>query len=121
MVRARAEGHGVRLGHWHLPNASSIHAPSHILDWCRNTLAGVRRPFGIDHFDLAVACGNGRGSVESRRFFKLKATDLYDDGIAHALSGLVARWAGEEELVFAAAIFSWGEAAHRALPERLPG
>jgi hypothetical protein len=119
MARARRTGSGVRTGAWHLPASRAAEATEQIVAWCREVMAGVRKPFGIDRFDLAVACGNGRGDVESLNFAWLSTTDLYRDEFAAGLRGLGVRQTGEH-LQFAVALFAWGEAAHRALPERLP-
>jgi hypothetical protein len=119
MVLARAQGRGVRTGAWQIPVSSAHEATGHILDWCRQIMSGVRRPFGIDQFDLAVACGDGRGTIESRRFLRMRAADLYGETLENALRGLALQ-SEQGHLLFAAALFSWGDAAHQALPERLP-
>jgi hypothetical protein len=123
MRKMRAErraGRGVRLEEWRLTADESSSAGAHVLDWCRDVIANCRRPFGIDSFDLAVACRRGViGGVESHRFLRLRPLDLYSDGFAAQLAALLGVARQEQSpLVVAAAIFSWGDAAHRALPEQ---
>jgi hypothetical protein len=115
MAQARRTGRGVQIGSWKLPNSRAAEATERIVTWCREAAAGCRRPFGIDHFDLAVACGNGAGSVESRRFLRLRPMDLYKDDLVAELKGLGSS-VNQGDLHFAVALFFWGEAAHRALP-----
>jgi hypothetical protein len=51
----------------------------------------------------------------------MSAAELYGERLEDALNGFAASSSGQGHLLFAAALFSWGEAAHQALPERLPG
>jgi hypothetical protein len=108
----------VRLGEWRLADHESESAGVQVLDWCREVIAGCRRPFGIDAFDLAVACRRSLAhNVQTLRFLRLRPTDLYSEGLPAQLAALLSREHSDGSPVFvAAAIFSWGDAAHEALP-----
>ncbi|HXH22409.1 MAG TPA: hypothetical protein VNN10_10285 [Dehalococcoidia bacterium] len=94
-----------------------------ILDWARHTLAGCRRPYGIDHFDLTLAfAADSDRRVRSLAFDRLRPIDLYQEPFPERLaSALVSELTGlkASTLRVSAALFSWGEAAHAALPARI--
>ena len=118
MRAERHAGRGVRLEEWRLTADESSSAGAHVLDWCRDVVANCRRPFGLDSFDLAVAVRQASFSgVVSHRFLRLRPLDLYSEGFAAQLTALsgVSRQR-QSPVIIAAAIFSWGDAAHRALP-----
>jgi hypothetical protein len=128
MVAARRAGLGMYLSEWQLTvddaatgGIESLVDP--IVAWCRDTIARCRRPYGIDHFDLALAFSLRDGTpVQSTQFRDLRPADLYDeDGFAGRLAQfLVSKRAattdGTAVLHIAGALFSWGDAAHAALP-----
>jgi len=114
---ARSRGLGVYMQEWRDDQVDG-HAgePTHIsahdvLGWCRETMAATRRPFGLARFDLAIAAASasvGRGSLSLPR---LAPTDLYP---GDALVAEVERFLHDHGPVthVAAALFSWGDAAH---------
>jgi hypothetical protein len=106
------------MGEWRLASHESESAGAEVLDWCREVIAGCRRPFGIDAFDLAVACRRSVAhSVHSLRLLRLRPSDLYSDGLATQVAALLQQGHIEgSPVIVAAAIFSWGDAAHEALP-----
>ena len=118
MNEARRTGRGVRLEEWRLAAHEASSAGDQVLAWCREVIANCRRPFGIEAFDLAVACRLGDTSgVDSHRFLRLRPVDLYTERLAKQLNAiLVGSRLEESPVIIAAAIFSWGDAAHRALP-----
>jgi hypothetical protein len=120
MRKARRTGRGVRLEEWHVPADDATSAGDYVLSWCREVVANCRRPFGIDHFDLAVACRPAAdSSVQTERFLSLRPADLYSGRVATKLGLLLQnarRTSGD--MIIAAAVFSWGEAAHHSLPVR---
>ena len=120
MTQARRAGRGVQVGEWRLSARESSSAGLHVLDWCREVVANCRRPFGIDSFDLAVACRQSAASgIESHRFLRLRPPDLYSDRFAAQLTALLGVSRQEQSpVIIAAAIFSWGDAADKALPTR---
>jgi hypothetical protein len=122
MVRARRAGHGLYVNEWHLDAAAGVSVEelaAQIVDWCRQTIAGCRRPYGIDHFDLALARSRGeQGPPRSAEFRDLHPLDLYGESrvnqrVAAFLNA--GGFAGGPVRV-AAALYSWGDAAYAALP-----
>jgi hypothetical protein len=94
-----------------------------ILGWARQTLAGCRRPYGIDHFDLTLAFrAESEKRVRSLAFDRLRPIDLYQETFPERLASMLStELAGirTSTLRVSAALFSWGEAAHAALPARV--
>ncbi len=90
-----------------------------IVGWARGALAGGRRPYGIDQFDLTLAFHpQGQKGVRRLAFDRLRPIDLYQDAFPERLLGIVGKeLAGvrSSALSVSAALFSWGEAAHQAL------
>ena len=90
-----------------------------IAGWCQETIAGTRRPHGVDQLALAVACAHPGGEALAAASFGLfRPADYYRaDGVADELSRFVigltgADFANDTEPVrFAAALFSWGDLA----------
>lgn len=114
---ARNRGLGVYMQEWrHEQIGRDAAEPTHIsahevLTWCRETMAATRRPFGLARFDLAIAAASasvGRGSLSLPR---LAPTDLYP---GDALVAEVEQFLHDHGPVthVAAALFSWGDAAH---------
>ena len=119
---ARAAGKGVYVQEW----AASDGAPrdrgavvGDLIEWCRQTISGTRRPFGIDRFDLALAIDTAGGGPRSTRFKMVRPIELYvEDGLDLRLSSWLAGFEGSPVNV-AAALFSWGDAADARLPARV--
>ncbi len=122
IAHSRRRGHGIRYQDWHLelPAAHDMSAlVDSMLSWCKITLGNCRRPYGIDLFDLIVAYRVEEDArTQSFRLDKLKPMALYEDSLpatlAHRLSQAVTPWS--TKLYISAAVFSWGDAAHEALP-----
>lgn len=118
MRKARRTGRGVRLEEWRVTPDESLSVVDGVLEWCRDIVADCRRPFGIDYFDLAIACrSEDAGDISSERFLRLRPLDLYAEGFTAKLR----EWLSQSQrpssgLIIAAALFSWGEAAHQSLP-----
>lgn len=126
---ARRAGRGVYVGEWRFEaeavgDVEALREP--VLAWCRETLARCRRPWGIDYFDLALSWSStGARGPRSIRFPELRPAVLYDGGLAeHIAAFLSEMFAGAAAdasgrstgFNLAAGLFSWGEAAHAALP-----
>lgn len=120
MRKARRAGHGIRLEEWRVAPGEYPSAGDRVLEWCREVVANCRRPFGIDSFDLAIACRHAdESSVQSERFPSLHPLDLYNGGLATKLAALLQNTRRNScDMIIAAAVFSWGEAAHQSLPAR---
>ncbi len=119
----RRRGTGLHTTEWHLVPEDSPVEGQRLLDvvvtWCRQTVGSSRRPWGIDRFDLALAYRHsGEQAVRSLRLPKLSPKDLYADTIANQLARFLHSHVSESRggIHIAAAIFSWGDAAHAALP-----
>jgi hypothetical protein len=121
---ARKSGKGLKLNEWRLDacdEAGLGEAVESILTWCRDILAGCRRPYGIDRFDLTLAVRASNARVHSLTLDKLRPIDLYQDSLPERLIGLLSSEVERMKaasLHLTAGLFSWGEAAHEALPQR---
>jgi hypothetical protein len=114
MSRARRTGEGVYIEEWDL--AGSEHSPGDaVLDWCREIIGRCRRPFGIDHFDLALALRPAGSGPPISRLFRLRPADLYCETATAQMSAFLLG-NGSPPARIAAALFSWGDAADRAIP-----
>ena len=122
MTAARRAGNGAYLCEWRYPAGEATHSDEAILEsivtWCRETLGAVRRPWGIDGFDLAVAIAGEDGTPRSLSLRRLRPADLYHTETLNRLRGFLAshRGATPAAMSIAVALFSWGDAAHAALP-----
>jgi len=121
MAEARRSGRGIYLQEWKLGQGHTGESfADDIVTWCQTTLGACRRPFGIDHFDVSIAVSVGGVSVQSLQYARLRPQELYGDSsvineIYAAIAGSIAD-AGSGVVHIAAALFSWGDAAHAALP-----
>ena len=98
-------------------------------DWCRDRIASIRRPYGIDQLALAVACATPGGNpLASTTFGVFRPLDFYnDEGVGDRLEEFlhevplaslnVELDAGAPGIRFAAALFSWGDVAREAMFE----
>jgi hypothetical protein len=121
---ARRSGKGLKVQDWQLEGCDEqrLHeAVETIIVWCRDTLAGCRRPYGIDSFDLTLALGATGQKSASVRLDKLRPIELYQDSLPQRLAGFLCAEATRlrsASLHLTAALFSWGDAAYQALPQR---
>lgn len=85
-----------------------------VLEWCRETLGGTRRPMGIANFDLAFAASGVEGARGSFSLSGLSPTELYPGDL---FIREVREFLEERGTVshLAVALFSWGDATHAAL------
>lgn len=84
-----------------------------LLEWCRETLAASRRPWGIGHFELRVSCLRPHGGCREMRLRRVLPAELYGTALQERLRHFLA---GERtEARVTASIFSWGEAVYLAL------
>jgi hypothetical protein len=102
---ARRRGEGLYLREWRFEGEDASSAEA-VLAWYREVAAAARRPYGIAHFDLALAANDGTGTRRlSRRLSAAGRPRLH----AHRLS-LVATPAPRR-----AAALMPGDVAHAAL------
>ncbi len=94
-----------------------------IVDWCKDTMARTRRPNGIDHMAVAVACAHpGEEPLASATFGVFRPVDFYrSGGVAESLTSFVMAIdesrgiTTSQPIRFAAALFSWGDVARAAV------
>ena len=120
--RARRRGIGLQYQDWQMELRHGSEAAAlvdSLLAWCKTTLSNCRRPHGIDLFDLTVAFReDAGGAARSFRLERLKPLELYQD----TLPEMLLQRFGEvihpksSQLYVTAGFFSWGDAAHKALP-----
>lgn len=89
-----------------------------IVEWCKQTMAQTKRPHGIDHMAVAVACAHpGDDPVASATFGVFRPADFYrsggiGDSLATFVSGIDRSvFDVSRPIRFAAALFSWGDVA----------
>lgn len=66
VARLIRDGVGVREASWPLPPLADCRGDDiarEVVAWVRQEMGGMRRPYGIDHVALALACKDGRGRV----------------------------------------------------------
>ncbi len=120
LALARERGIGLYVREWGTgEGASQPHSAdalaAAVVAWCRDTLSGTRRPWGIADFDIALStdCDDG-SSPRSLSLKGLAPGDLYP---GDSFTAEVHRFLAERESVahLAVALFSWGDATHEAL------
>ncbi len=121
LANARRHGEGVHTAEWLLRGGEPNAVAEQVLEWCRQTLAGTRRPWGISEFDLALSF---RDAASRRpRTLRIPASSpasLYveDSGLGAQVRHFLAEAAGRAAagpVLVAGALCSWGEVAHAAL------
>ena len=120
IAQARRNRRHLYLNDWLFPfESGEDEAVEAVLTWCKETIARCPRPFGIDHFDLAVAVG-GEERPRSLSYKRLRPGVLYAASFAHDLAAMLPRRQLDEArsagVYISVALFSWGAAAHEALP-----
>lgn len=81
LTDAVRKGVGVQENSWQLPDrseASSVDLVEDIVLWIRDSMGSMRRPYGIDHVALALACRDKTGRVVcSNSLGVMKPSDFY--------------------------------------------
>ncbi len=92
-----------------------------ILEWCRGTMAEMRRPYGLDYVTVAVSL-MGHESEETARhnFGVLRPVDFYTRGpVPSRLKQLLIEWQKSGDFHSArwlsAVMFSWGDLTRELL------
>jgi hypothetical protein len=125
IASARRRGRNTYRSDWHFGiEAEARLISGSLLAWCRDTVACCRRPFGIDYFDLAIAIVDKQGARRDELSLnELRPGVLYD---AASLEDKLVEYIerrrrafGEGAIHISTALFSWGDAAHEALPARV--
>ena len=86
--------------------------------WCRQTIGNCRRPYGIDQFDLNLTFVVDATGGRQATFKGLRPQRLYEPTFEADLQAIAARAGAAPgcSLHVSAELFSWGDAADRALP-----
>lgn len=94
---------------------------STVLEWCRSTMAQMRRPYGLDYVTLALALvGSENQEMVRFSFGVLKPADFYVDGpVPTTLAQLVDEWQAEGRFDcsrwLSVVMFSWGNLTRELL------
>ena len=92
-----------------------------VLEWCRSTMAQMRRPYGLDYVTLALGMVGGESEEVVRYSFGvLRPSDFYADGsVPAALVGLMQEWQAAGHFAssrwLSAVMFSWGDLTRELL------
>jgi len=119
-------GVGVYNGNWDLPTQIELGSPAlseRILEWCHESLARMRKPYGLDYVTLVLAVvGPENQEVATLGFGVLRSQDFYGDGdVTARLREVMDRWYEEGVLTsfrsfkLSAVLFSWGDLARELL------
>ncbi len=90
-----------------------------VKNWCAQEMGKTRRPYGIDHMALGIACAApGRDPIASATVGVFRSADFYRDGgagdqVAAFVRSLPLPAINEEPdaVRVAVALFSWGDVA----------
>jgi hypothetical protein len=100
-----------------------------VLEWCRERIALIRCPYGIDQLALAIVCATPGGNpLASTTFGVFRPVDFCnEDGISDRVVEFLREIpleqlngelnAGAPGIRFAPALFSWGDVAREAMFE----
>jgi len=119
-------GIGLYHSHWGLESDDNgglapEKAGQAILDWCRETMGQMRRPYGLDYVTFAIAIlGPQNEEIARASFGVLRPGDFYDDGPAPMrLETVLDGWRSEAYFrpatSLSAVIFSWGDITRELL------
>lgn len=124
--QAISAGVGVYNGSWDLserPPRQDEPLSDQVLAWCHDSLARMRKPYGLDYVTLVLAVvGPENQEVATLGFGVLRSQDLYGDGDARGqVEEVLARWSNEGILTspqaakLSAVLFSWGDLTRELL------
>jgi len=92
-----------------------------ILEWCRSTMAQMRRPYGLDYVTLALGMVGGESEEVVRfSFGVLRPSDFYAEGLVpEKLVELMQEWQTAGHFAasrwLSAVMFSWGDLTRELL------
>jgi hypothetical protein len=118
-VRRALEG-GIGLYHttWRVDrNAGEL--AGEVVDWCRQMLGQMRRPYGLDYVTLAIALLDAEGErTASITYDAFRPVDFYDDRNVEAqVHETLRSWPAAERL--SAVLFSWGDLTRELLTDEI--
>ncbi|MGB2694944.1 MAG: hypothetical protein WBD55_07115 [Dehalococcoidia bacterium] len=121
----RAVDSGVGLYHttWRLSRGESPPEAfaGELIEWCREMLSRIQRPYGMDYVTLALAVlGPDNHIISSVSLGVLRPIDFYAQGAAETqIADTLQQWtrAGVPEAArLSAVLFSWGDLTRELLP-----
>jgi hypothetical protein len=124
--QAISAGVGVYNGSWDLPDWRSKQGEllsDQVLAWCHESLARMRKPYGLDYVTLVLAVvGPENQEVATLGFGVLRPQDFYGEGdVSIRLRDVLGRWSSEgvltapQSLKLSAVLFSWGDLTRELL------
>lgn len=121
-VRRALEG-GVGLYHttWRTDEASVEELAGEVVEWCRQMVGLMRRPYGLDYVTLALALLDGGGDRKASVTYEaFRPSDFYDEDTTQArVRETLRSWSEmvttDEHL--SAVLFSWGDLTRELLAE----
>jgi hypothetical protein len=119
-------GIGLYHNHWELQEEDGSglrpeEAGATALAWCRQTMARMRRPYGLDYVTLALALlDRDNQEVARMSFGVLRPGDFYNEGAAvERIEEAVGVWRREglfqPASYLSAVMFSWGDITRELL------
>jgi hypothetical protein len=113
------QGVGVHETTWALTDGGGTNdsedVVQQILDWVRESMSLMRRPYGIDHVALALACRDGSGNVlSSSSLGVIRPASFYGEDGRNRIAGFLSdvRFVGERKPAqVAGALLSLGDLA----------
>ncbi|MEX1255007.1 MAG: hypothetical protein WEE64_11780 [Dehalococcoidia bacterium] len=118
-VRRALEG-GIGLYHttWRI-DRSAVDLADEVVDWCRQMLAQMRRPYGLDYVTLAVALLDAEGERgASATYDAFRPVDFYDASkVEVQVRETLRSWPPGDRL--SAVLFSWGDLTRELLTEEI--
>ena len=119
---------GLRRQSWLMTERPVLPATLHALaqavgDWCAQEMAETRRPYGIDHMAVGVACAlPGGAPIASVSLGLFRPLEFYQEGgtrdrLEEFVRGLPLTQINEQStpVRLAAALFSWGDLARATI------
>ena len=120
---------GVGLYHatWHIERETDAHGCDELvvelIDWSRDVLSRMQRPYGLDYVTLALAVlSDEGGQLASANYDVLRPQDFYDHGSAEAqIRETLGDWARTQVIArggsvrLSAVLFSWGDLTRELL------
>jgi hypothetical protein len=119
-------GIGLYHNRWELPEEDEgglrpEDASGVALEWCRQTMARMRRPYGLDYVTLALALlDRDNQEIARMSFGVLRPSDFYNEGaVVERIEEVVGVWRAEGHFqpasCLSAVMFSWGDITRELL------
>jgi hypothetical protein len=98
---------------------SAAELAGEVVDWCRQMLGQMRRPYGLDYVTLAVAVLDADGErSESATYDAFRPVDFYDASkVEVQVRETLSSWPTGDRL--SAVLFSWGDLTRELLTEEI--